>query len=381
MDIEFSKASRRRVVLGIASMLLAGCAEAPKKGTAKAPEIPVFPPPPEQARFYWERSIHGSADVTAEDKNAALRRALTGETRTGEGMSKPYGVCVRNGKVYVGDTVARNVLVFDLNAGRFSRIGVNDPGALRMPFGLDLDDAGNLYVVDGTLKKLHVYDPAGKFLRAIGGDIKWSRPAGLAVDGARRRAYVVDVGGVSSKDHMVRVLDTETGKLLFDIGTRGEGPGEFNLPRDAVVAPDGMLYVVDGGNFRVQVFDTNGKFVKTFGSIGRQTGQFSRPKEIAVDREGNVYVIDTAFGNFQIFNPEGQLLLNVGGRGNLDEPARFMLPSGIAVDTDGRVYVVDQFFRKVDVFRPASLPATARYGQPAATAERPAAAKPPLATR
>lgn len=390
----FLKASRVSAVLGMAALLLVtGCAEAPKQPT-RAMEIPVFPPKPEQARFYWERSIHGSADVTAEDKNAALRRALTGETRTGEGMSKPYGVAVRNGKLYVGDTVARNVAVFDLNAGKFSRIGTDDPGSLRMPFGLDLDDAGNLYVLDGTLKRVHVYDSAGKFVRALGADVKWSRPAGLAIDSARKRVYVVDVGGVNSTDHTVRVLDMDSGKLLFDIGKRGDGPGEFNLPRDAAVAPDGTLYVVDGGNFRVQVFDTDGKFLRTFGTIGRQAGQFSRPKEISIDVEGNVYVIDTAFGNFQIFNSAGQLLLNVGDRGNSDEPARFMLPSGIAVDSDGRVYVVDQFFRKVEVFRPATVPANARYGQPPAVArdvpaaskpavagDAPATGKPPVATR
>jgi DNA-binding beta-propeller fold protein YncE len=358
-------------------LLFTGCAEAPKAPPAKAEELPVFPPPPEAARFYWERTIYGSADVLPDSKEASLRRAITGEGRVGEGMSKPYGVAARNGRIYVGDTVSRVVFMYDLNNKKFTRIGADDPGALRMPFGLDFDDQDNLYVVDGTLKRVHVYDRDGKFLRFLGEGIKWSRPAGLAIDSARKRAYVVDVGGVGSNDHMVRVLDTETGKLLFDIGTRGDGPGQFNLPRDAVVGPDGTLYVVDGGNFRIQVFDTDGKFVKTFGSIGRQTGNFARPKEIAADREGNIYVVDTAFGNFQIFNPKGELLLNVGGRGNTDAPARFMLPSGIAVDTDGRVYLVDQYFKKVDVFRPAGVPATARYGVGAqATAAAPAGTPP-----
>jgi DNA-binding beta-propeller fold protein YncE len=158
----------------------------------------------------------------------------------------------------------------------------------------------------------------------------------------------------------------------------------LNLPRDVAVGTDGLLYVVDGGNFRVQVFDSEGKFLRTFGGIGRRTGQFARPKEIAVDRQGNLYIVDTAFANVQIFNPEGQLLLNVAGRGEADAPGKFMLPSGIAVDADGRIYMVDQFYRKLEVFRPAGLPVTARYGEPfnpeaaPATAAKPAA---PTATR
>jgi DNA-binding beta-propeller fold protein YncE len=165
----------------------------------------------------------------------------------------------------------------------------------------------------------------------------------------------VDIGGSSSNEHKVLVFDAKSGEHLFDIGKRGTAPGEFNLPRDTAVAPDGSVYVVDGGNFRVQKFTADGKFISTFGAIGRQMGQFSRPKEAAVDSVGNVYVIDAAFGNFQIFNPEGKLLLAIGNRSNTDGPAKFSLPSGIAVDGDGRVYVVDQYFRKVDVFRPAAL--------------------------
>jgi DNA-binding beta-propeller fold protein YncE len=352
------------IALGAAAWL-GGCAEvAPAPG--KPAEIPVFPPAPAPPRFIYERSLYSSADVLPDDKDGALRRLVTGEVRTGEGLAKPYGVAVRDGRVYVGDTVNRQVVMFDLARRRYKRIGSEEPGALRMPFGIDIDAAGNVYVVDGTLKRVQVYDAEGRFLRSLGADLQWSRPAGIAIDDARARVYVVDAGGVDTDDHKVRALDLVTGKALFEVGKRGEGPGEFNLPRDAAVGAQGELYVVDGGNFRVQVFDAQGKFVKTFGTIGRQSGQFSRPKEIALDAQGNVYVVDTAFGNFQIFDREGQMLLDVGLRGSTDAPARFMLPSGIAVDRDGRVYMVDQYFRKVEVFRPAELPAGSAYGVPAA---------------
>ncbi|MBI5275362.1 MAG: 6-bladed beta-propeller [Burkholderiales bacterium] len=378
MPGKFSKARFACAALGICAALgLAGCVATAPPAPAQKAEIPTFPPPPERARFVWERTIHSSADVVVDDRNASLRRMVTGEVRTGEGLAKPYGVAARGGRVYVGDTVARHIVVYDLNARTHSRIGQDDPGALRMPFGMDIDAQGNLYVVDGTLKRVHVYDAAGKFLRALGQDLKWSRPSGIGVDSARKRVYVVDAGGVGSDDHKIRALDLDSGKFLFEFGKRGEGPGELNLPRDLVVGTDGLLYVVDSGNFRVQVFEGDGRFVKTFGAIGRQSGQFSRPKEVAADREGNIYVADSAFGNFQIFNREGQLLLDVGSRAPQDAPAKFMLPAGIAVDNDGRVYMVDQFFRKVEVFRPAGLPATHAYGTPpsapAATAQRPAA--------
>jgi len=375
MNPRFSKASRVCAVLGMASLLLlTGCAEAPKAPTAKKLELPVYPPPPEPPRFYYERTIRSTADVVADDKDGALRRALTGEGRVGESLDKPYGVVARNGKVYIGDTASRSVLLMDLNARKYKRIGTEEPGALRMPLGIDVDEQGLLYVLDAGLKKIVVFDGDGKYLRTLAQDIKWSRPVGVTVDTARKRIYAVDAGGVDSQEHKVRVLDLDTGKLLFDIGGRGNGPGQLNLPRDVAIAKDGSIYVVDGGNFRIQVFDQDGKFVKTFGGIGRRSGQFARPKEIAVDRDGNVYIVDTAFANVQIFNPEGQLLLDVAGRRDGDVPGGFMLPSGIAVDADGRIYLVDQFFRKMEIFRPAALPLTARYGQPPEAAAAPAAA-------
>jgi DNA-binding beta-propeller fold protein YncE len=345
----------------VVAMLVAGCASEPERVAVKQREIPVFPPPPEKARFVYERTLYSSADVVDDVEGGEFERLVTGTVRTGEGLHKPYGVAVYKGKVYVGDTVRRRVAVFDIPGKRYSTIGDEDPGALRLPLGLDVDAKGTLYVADGTTMRIQIYGPDGTFLRQFGGPDTFHRPAGIGVNSEGTRLYVVDIGGVDNDHHRVRVFDPRSGTHLFDFGSRGDGPGDFNLPRDVVVAPNGLIYVVDGGNFRVQVFDGDGKFLRVFGTIGRQGGQFSRPKEIATDLAGNVYVVDSAFGNFQIFDADGLLLLDVGGRANTDAPAKYMLPSGIAVDGDGRVYMVDQFFRKVDVFRPADLAPTGGY--------------------
>lgn len=358
------------VIILAAALALGGCMSIPESREAQKQETAavVFPPPPDEPRFFYERTLYSSADVKPDTGADAFRRTITGEQRQGEGLSKPYGVAVHRGRVFVGDTVARVVMVFDIPGQRFFKIGEADPGGLSMPLGMDVDKQGNLYVVDGRVKQIMVYDRDGKFLRSIAEPAMFNKPAGLAVDAAGRRVYVVDIGGVQSQEHRVRVFDAQSGAHLFDFGKRGDKPGEFNLPRDITVAPDGSLYVVDGGNFRVQKFHDDGTLISVFGGIGRQGGQFSRPKEVAVDRDGNVYVADAAFGNFQIFNPDGQLLLSVGDRSTSDAPAKYMLPSGIALDEDGRVYMVDQYFRKVDIYRPAGLAPDAGFlGKKAAT--------------
>lgn len=343
--------------LCLTALLLASCAEVPDKVAPVKPVNFTFPPPPEEPRYILERVYRSSGDVIPEDKDATLKRLVTGVGRVGEGLVKPYGVAVRNGRIYVADSSGRSVKVFDIPNRNFFKIEPDEgPGVIRMPLGIAADDAGNIYVCDSTLKNVKVFDKDGAFLRVIGAKDDFSRPASVTVDKEGKRVYVIDIGGVESEDHRIRVFDAHTGKHVLDIGKRGSGDGQFNLPRDAAIGPDGLLYVVDGGNFRVQVFTTDGKFVRKWGSAGNRGGQFARPKGIAVDPTNLVYVADTAFGNFQVFNPEGQLLLDVGGRSETEIPAGYMLPAGIASDEDGRIYMVDQFFRRVDVYRPASVP-------------------------
>jgi DNA-binding beta-propeller fold protein YncE len=370
-----SVASTSRILLlcavALSAALLAGCAQVPV--AAPRPEFvpPVFPPAPDEPRFVYERTLYGANDVVPEDATTELRRKVTGEAKTGDLLSKPYGIAVFRGKIFVTDTVQRFVLVLDVPGGRSYRIGDSEgPAELVKPIGIDVDGQGRVYVADISLKQIIVYDQNGALLKKIGGPEHFERLTSVTVNPEGTLVYAVDIGGVSSDKHVVRVFDGVTGAHRMDIGKRGTGPGEFNLPRDLAIGKDGKLYVVDGGNFRVVVFDRNGKYLTAFGSVGRQLGQFSRPKEIATDPQGNVYVADAAFGNFQIFSEDGELLLFVGTRDERDGPARYMLPSGITVDEDGRVYMVDQWFRKIDVFRPFALKASDGF-----LGKRPAAAR------
>jgi len=360
--------SMRRATFNAKSILLWACAVAVVATLyACAPVVQVaerrggesrliYPAPPDDPRFVYERTIRGSADVVPEEKESALKRALTGGALTTEALGKPYAVAAYRGRIFVSDSTDHFIKVFDVPQGKYYKVGDQEgDGQLSKPLGLDIDAAGTLYVADATAKAVFVFDKDGKYLRKIAGPKFFDRLSSVTVDPEGARVFVVDIGGVTSELHRVRVFDARSGAHLFDIGKRGNGPGEFNLPRDVAIGKNGQLYVVDGGNFRVQVFDRNGKYLQSFGTVGKQLGNFARPKEVATDREGNVYVADAAFGNFQIFSPDGELLMFVGERSEQEGPGKYMLPSGIAVDEDGRIYFVDQWFRKIDIFRPYAM--------------------------
>jgi len=295
------------ITLFLVALFINGCSSSGHKEGEFVP--PVYPPPPEKPRFIYERTLRTSFDVKESTAMERFKTFATGAAGSGYGLQKPYGVVVHEGRVYVSDTVQRVVLVFDVPGKDFKVIGQEGVGQLVKPIGLAIDrNTGTLYVADNSAKRVAVYDKDGQYLRAIGGAEYFRRPSGVAVSPDGSKLYVVDTGGVDSQEHRMYIFDSFSGEHLKTVGERGTENGQFNLPLQATAAPDGTVYVVDGGNFRIQGFTPDGSYKSTFGAIGRRSGQFSRPKGVASDNEGNVYVVDAAFGNFQIFNPQGQLL-------------------------------------------------------------------------
>jgi DNA-binding beta-propeller fold protein YncE len=340
----------RRSCAALLLALLASCAIAPEE-QAEAPEMPIWPSPPDLPRFAYETTLRSIADITPDSDDLKLRRQLTGEVvSTAPAMAKPYGIVARYGKIYVTDTVARNVTVFDIRRNKLFHMGVQKPGDLSKPSGIALDKAMNVYVADVTARKVNVYDTLGLYLRSIGSKEDLERPTGVAVSDSGDRIYVIDRSYNENVNQRVVVYDAE-GTKLFAFGERGTKDGQFNVPVQGAVGPDGTLYVLDSGNFRVQAFDRDGKFLRTWGKVGNHIGDFARPRGIAVDNDGNVYVTDATFANVQLFNPQGQLLLVVGSQSDTDKRGRFNLPGGVAVDETGRMYVADQFFNKIEVIR------------------------------
>ena len=94
-------------------------------------------------------------------------------------------------------------------------------------------------------------------------------------------------------------------------------PGDnFNRPTDVAWDAAGNIFVSDGyGNSRVAKFDRNGNFVKSWGSYGTGPSQFNTLHSIAVDRQGMVYVGDRGNRRIQVFDNDGNFktqFLNIG---------------------------------------------------------------------
>lgn len=331
-----------------ASLLLLGaaCAHAPPK------EV-VWPPPPDKARIRFVTAFHDSDDLDPGGWTK-VRQMLFGH-RSGEGMTQPISAAISDDgkRLYVADFSGGTVFRADLGERKLSPFAREE---LRgRPFGVALDAEENVYVTESTGPSVVVLSKAGQMLRRFGAAEHLERPTGIAIDRARRLVYVVDTASQASQNHRVLAYGLD-GTLHHRVGgaaagspSRGEGDGQFQFPVYAAVRSDGLLFVGDAMNFRIQVFDAEGRFLQKFGEAGDVPGTFSRIKGLAFDRFDNLYVADGDHSAVQMFNKRFETLMYFGGFSGA--VADFDVPAGIAIHapTD-RIYVCNEHRGRMNVY-------------------------------
>ncbi len=348
----------RRLLTGF---LLAGQCLAPfawaaqEKEDPAAREVLFFPALPDPPRIQHLVTFTGEKDMRA--PSSAFARFVLGEDEAAQQLSQPYGSAMYDGRLYVVDTGAAAVAVFDLARKTFSYPASLSNGQLRRPINIRIDGDGTKYVADAGREQVLVYDRDDRYVTAYG-KAGLFRPTDLAIVGDR--LYVTDV-----LHHQIHVLEKASGKTLFVFGKAGSGAGELFHPTNISQGPDGDLYISETSNYRLQRFTLDGTPVRTYGEVGATPGSFARPKGVAVDHAGRIYVSDAAFENVQLFDGQGKLLLFFGQAG--DAARRLHLPAGISLDYDNvalfskyaaadfqieyLVFVASQFGpNKVDVF-------------------------------
>lgn len=300
----------------------------------------VWPEMPDSPRVAYLRTFRGERDFSG--GLSGFVGKLSGD-ETSINFSRPFDICeAGEGKFYVSDA-DQGVIMYDVKNEKVESIGEKSVISLKDARGISYG-RGRLYVGVAGSKKVAILDDEGKAVGAIGKEGTFPNPVDVLSDTARRRVYIVD-----SQLHQVFVY-TESGDSLFVLGKgRGEADGQFNYPMSIAFDDSGNLYVVDGFNYRIQIFDPNGNYLRQFGSQGEQFGQFMRPKGIALDSYQNIYVVDGMHRNFQMFTKTGELLMFVGRLSSRNDG--FDNPISIFIDKSDKIYVTDNLNRRVQVFQ------------------------------
>ena len=180
--------------------------------------------------------------------------------------------------------------------------------------------------------------PASTSMDAFGG------AAAFAFDAAAGEVYVAD----GFRNRRVAVVDMKSGAIKRFFGANGAAPndatpsGQFNGVRCVERSTDGMLYVCDSRNNRVQVFDKAGKFVKE-AVIAPDTKANGSVWDVAFSRDPQqryLYVADGSNMRVHVLERSSLNHLTSFGEGGR-YPGQFLAVSGVATDSKGNLYTIE----------------------------------------
>jgi DNA-binding beta-propeller fold protein YncE len=133
------------------------------------------------------------------------------------------------------------------------------------------------------------------------------------------------------------------GKFLMTWGTKGTGPGQFNLPHAIDIDRQRRLYVADRSNSRIQIFDETGKYLDEWDHI-------NQPYHLVVSPDQHVWVADGVTNKFLQYSAAGRLLSSWGTYGTF--PGSFWGVHQFSVDSAGNLYIAETFGGRAQKFTP-----------------------------
>jgi DNA-binding beta-propeller fold protein YncE len=252
-------------------------------------------------------------------------------------------------RVHVYNRGQHPVIIFD-RSGAFLRSW--GEGMTSRAHGITIGPDGTVWLTDDGNHTVRQFTAEGKLLLTLGdpdhpspaqSGRPFHRPTHVALCPRTGDVYVSDGYGNSR----VHKYDPK-GRLLLSWGEPGTDPGCFNVPHNIATDAEGLVYVADRENHRVQVFDDHGRYQGQLNNLHRPCGLFA-------DRRngGRLYVgelpshlaVNAAVPNIgarvSIVSLKGDLLGRFGGAFAGEKPGEFVAPHGVALDSRGDVYVAE----------------------------------------
>ena len=236
--------------------------------------------------------------------------------------------------------------------------GTGSDARFNIPWGVAVDKSGNIYVAECLSSTIRKITPAGVVTTlageagsqgstdGAGAAARFNFPWGVAVD-EFGNVYVADTNNnIIRKITPAGVVNTFAGEAGSQGSTDGTGAAaRFVLPTGVAVDGFGNVYVTDIGNYTIRKVTSAGVVTTLAGTAGSHS--FTWPTGVAVDGFGNVYVTDSGDYTIKKITPAGVVTTlageagSPGSRDGSGSVARFNFPWGVAVDRFGNLYVAD----------------------------------------
>ena len=246
------------------------------------------------------------------------------------GLDRPRGIAVRdNGDIVVAEWGAHCITILN-KAGKKVRSFGTKEGQSTCPRGVAITNDGHILVTENhQLQKLTT---DGVCVKSVGssesgsGRLQFNTPRGITVHPTTGQIFVADGG-----NNLIQVFNND---LTFSHSITPTG----NNPFDVALDNEGYLYVAELSNHCITKLTTKGQYITRFGSKGRAPGQLFCPSSLTINNN-LVYVTELGNHRVSIFDTNGTFIHCFGKEGR--EEGEFTEPCGVTVDIFGNLFVSD----------------------------------------
>ena len=201
-------------------------------------------------------------------------------------------------------------------------------GMFEIPHSIRIDPQGNVWTVDAGSSMIYKFTPMGEKLMEI--RVGEQPKTASAFHGTTDIAFAAD-GHLFISDGYgnARVLEySADGKRLRAWGTPGEGPGQFRQPHSVAIDGEGVIYVADRQNGRVQRFDRGGRWLGEWAGLGMATSLAyhdgalfvgTQRRNESTSADGWILQVDVKTGRVlgQVESAHGHHIVNVNAAGEV----------------------------------------------------------------
>lgn len=221
-----------------------------------------------------------------------------------EGLTRfvaPVGIARGpDGQTLVADAELGLVARLDRDGNPKEPIG---KGKLLRPTGVAYEAAtGQIFVADTEAHQIKIFDLAGELLQTIGqrgdGAGEFNYPTHIAI--FDEKLYVTD-----TMNARIQVLSTATGRYLGTIGKRGLFVGNMVRPKGVAVDSENNIYVVESYFDYLLVYNRRGEFLMPIGGVGDGAGSFHLPAGVWIDSKNRIFVADMLNNRVAVFQYMG----------------------------------------------------------------------------
>ncbi len=211
-------------------------------------------------------------------------------------------------------------------------------GEFRVPHGMYIDSTDHIWLADHQTHTITKHRKDGEVVLTLG-TFGYANIT-VTTNGGQGTPFNMPTGIAESPDGKFFASDgyanrrvhrfSASGELEHSWGEAGRGPGQFAILHKVAVDPDGLVYICDRENNRIQVFDADGNYQREWNDV-------VGPGDIYFAPDGYVYVVEQGGGNgVSIWTRDGDLVTR--WRGNADA---CVSAHGLWLDSQRNIYVAE----------------------------------------